>query len=708
MARSRKRKQVHSKITLQPRQRGDTGTMPVKPELTQNQIKKRDQRFDLVMILIVAGLGIYFSWLYFGHQAVPNSDFVGFIEAGHAVIDYVRTFFHEEPIAIQSFKRVPGLGLLQVGLSRLLWGDHPELTAGWLLNAILYTLTGILFYLIGKRFIGKSAVWLTILMMINPLSLNMLRNPIAEITLRFFIVLSVFLILKRSRWRYLAASLTSIIRYDGAALILAALVMDLIESKNWRQRFKPVLWSGLALIPMTLWLWGTVQDHLRDNADNPNPDAQSITRIEYINHYDVRNRNVLQKYSHLMWLESVGQMLGAAEEGNLQLPFIFNSFGETTLTPDKTLVNPPAGDGIKIIMFICLLTSIGYGLHKKQWHILLLLLFAVPYYFVHSLRYGTASRHTLAITWVVLLLSIYGMQCIWAIIKEKSDVSRYFLLIYLPLTFLCLALIWYKTAFINISILWLALPAAGYGGLIFWKLKKTDVLIPKIVLVVLQVLLILVAIGWIANLGPYLSDSSKYYSPQSASVPFVAIAAVVGVLITFWFFFKTRGLSPKITLSVLIILLIISNQFTLTRQVGAGANDLEFKNLAQWYLKHAQPDEKMVCTLSHVVKLYAPRYKDNFVLTNHIAGDTWEEFIADCRNKNITYVTWDSRIGLTPNNAYYKMWKIGRLNRLATPNDNDNGPFEFVDIIQNKYAPNQRFIYIYRLNPALVGNNTSF
>ncbi|MCP4709482.1 MAG: hypothetical protein GY869_12720, partial [Planctomycetes bacterium] len=440
-------------------------------------------------------------------------------------------------------------------------------------------------------------------------------------TLRFFIVLSIFLILKRSRFRYLAAAITSIIRYDGAALILAALVMDLIESKSWRQRLKPVLWSALALIPMSLWLWGTYQDHLRDNADNPNPDAQSITRIEYINHYDVRNRNVLQKYSHLMWLESIGSMLGTAEAGNQRTPFIFNSFGETTLTPDKTLVNPPAGDGIKIIMLICLLIGVGYGLHKKQWQILLILLFAVPYFFVHSLRYGTAPRHTLAITWVVLLLSIYGMQCLWKIIKKKSDVSRYFLLIYLPATFLCLALIWYKTAFISISSLWLILPAAGYGGLIFWKLKKTNLQMPTIAPLVLQAALILVAIGWIANLKPFLSDSSKSFSPQSATVPLAAMAAVVGVMIVYGIFFKTKGLFPKITLSALIFLLIISNQFTLTRQVGAGANDLEFKNLAQWYLDNAQTDEKLVCTLSHIVKLYAPRYKDNFVLTNHITGD---------------------------------------------------------------------------------------
>ena len=698
MSQSRKRKTTTSKITLQPRHRTDAGSKPITPELTRIQLQKRDKQFDLVVILIVTALGIYLSWLYFGHQAVPNSDFVGFIQAGHAVIDYARTFFRENPVVIQSFKRVPGLGLLQVGLSYLLWGAHPELTAGWLLNAILYTLTGIFLYLIGKRFLGKNAVWFTILMMINPLSLNMLRNPIAEITLRFFIVLSVFLILKRSRWRYLAAALTTMIRYDGAALVLAALVMDLVHAKSWRQRLRPAVWSGLALIPMTLWLWGTYQDHLRDNANNPNPDAQSITRIEYINHYDVLNRNVLQKFSHLMWLESVGSILGTAEPGNRQLPFIFKSFGSTTVNPDGTLVNPPAGDVIKILMILCLLIGAGYGLFKKQGRILLLLLFAVPYYLVHSLRYGTASRHTLALTWVILLLCMVGLQSLWNIIKYKDEVSRYFFMIYLPLTFIFLAFIWIATNFITISPLGLIIPAAGYGSLMVWKLKKPDVQIPKLAPVILQIIVILAALGWMANLIPYLSDSAKYYSPQSVSVPWAALAAVAGVLITFGYFFQTKGLLPQITLSILMVLLSISNQFTLARQVGSGAGDLEFKNLAQWYLQHAHPDEKMVCTLSHIVKLYAPKFKHNFVLTENIAGDTWEDFIADCRNQDITYVTWDSRIGFSPNNAYYKMWKMGRLNPLATPNVNDYGPFEFIDIIQNKYAPNQRFIYIYRLN----------
>ncbi|MCP4707974.1 MAG: hypothetical protein GY869_05070, partial [Planctomycetes bacterium] len=156
MAQSRKRKKVSSKITLQTRQRPKSDSKPAKPEPASVQLQKRDQRFDVIVILIVVALGIYFSWLYFGHQPVPNSDFVGFTDAGHAVIDYARTFFHDKPIAIQSFKRVPGLGLLQVALSYLMPGDHPELTAGWLLNGILYTLTGIFLYLIGKKFIGKN------------------------------------------------------------------------------------------------------------------------------------------------------------------------------------------------------------------------------------------------------------------------------------------------------------------------------------------------------------------------------------------------------------------------------------------------------------------------------------------------------------------------------------------------------------------------
>ena len=700
MVSSRKRKTAASRSTPTSRRSGDVRSKTLTAKLTPLQTQKRDQLFDLVVIVIVLALGIYLSWLYFGHQAVPNSDFIGFIETGHAVMDYLRTFFQENPVAIQSFKRMPGLGLLQVGLSCFLGGDHPELTAGWLLNAILYCLTGILLYLIGKRFLGKNAVWFTILLMINPLSLNLLRNPIAEITLRFFIVLSVFTILKRSRWRYLAASMTTIIRYDGAAVVLAALVMDLIPSKSWRRRFKPIAWSMLAMMPMTLWFFGGVLDHKRDTADQP-AEAQAISRMEYLNHYDILNllhRNVLAKYSHLLWLESVGSMLGTAEAQNTPPFFAFHGFGDTRLNSMEKYVNPPAGDGLKIIMIICLSTGIGYGLHKKQGHILLLLLFALPYFLVHSLRYGTAPRHTLALTWVILLLCIFGLQSLWKIIKNKDEVSRNFLLIYLPVTFLCLGLIWLATDFIDISIVWLLLPAAGYAGLILWKLKKSDVPIPKFVPVMLQVIVILAALGWMTNLGPYLSDSSKYFSPQSTWVPFAAIAAVIGVLITFWYCFKIQGLFPQITLAVLMVLFIISNQFTLTRQVGAGANDLEFKNLARWFLEHAQPNEKMVCTLSHVVKLYAPKYKDNFVLTELIAGDTWEDFIADCRHQKITYVAWDSRMGLYPQNSYYKSWKVGRLNRLATPNDNDNEPFILVDKIQNNYAPNRLFIYIYRLN----------
>ena len=127
--------------------------------------------FGGCIIVILLAFGIYQSVLYFGHKIVPNSDFPAFVRVARQLLSF------EVP---SSFKRVPVLGILQIGLSKFVSGDHPELTAGWLLNAILHPLSIVLLYLVGKRFLGYRAVWFALIAGINPWILNLFREPIAE------------------------------------------------------------------------------------------------------------------------------------------------------------------------------------------------------------------------------------------------------------------------------------------------------------------------------------------------------------------------------------------------------------------------------------------------------------------------------------------------------------------------------------------------
>jgi len=210
--------------------------------------EKRERYLDIVVGIALFAFGAYQSILYFGHKVVPISDFPDIVRVGHELLSFKLP---------SSFKIAPVTGLLQASLSYLVGGEYPDLTAGWLLNAILHPFTVLLLWLVGKKVLGRSAVWFALVATVNPWLLYMLREPLIETPLLFFVLLTAYLILKRSKWCYLAASITTVVRYEGAALILAAFVIDAIESKSRKQIVRSFIYSALAAMPLAIWLAGT-------------------------------------------------------------------------------------------------------------------------------------------------------------------------------------------------------------------------------------------------------------------------------------------------------------------------------------------------------------------------------------------------------------------------------------------------------------------
>jgi len=73
-------------------------------------------------------------------------------------------------------------------------------------------------------------------------------------------------------------------------------------------------------------------------------------------------------------------------------------------------------------------------------------------------------------------------------------------------------------------------------------------------------------------------------------------------------------------------------------------------------------------------------------------ADSPADFVKNCYKKNISYIAWDSRIGFTPKNKYYRNWGCKNIAMLAQPKD--NGPYQFIKQIK---LNQRRFINIFRV-----------
>lgn len=346
-----------------------------------------DQRFNLLVIAVLLGFGIYQSILYFGHKPVPNTDFPGFLHQGRVLVS-LKLPTH--------FKIPPGLGILQVGMSKLISGPHPHLTAGWLLNAVLHPLTLILLWLVGRRIVGNgTAVWIAILAIINAQVIELMGEPIVETLFLFCILLTFYFIFRPSYWSYLLAALTTMVRYDGATLILIALVMDLIRRKEKKERVRALIYAALAGLPLALWMLGTLI----------NWQAQGGT------HY-------LQE-------------LGAASGGRvvvLEFLEVLWKVGFSPLLLWMPKASPAALEALSVCSRVAaaagFLFGVGYGLYHRRWKVAALVFFCFMYIMVHAIHSFLYFRFCVPVSWILLFVCWYGFQSFWKLLNEKMKIPN--------------------------------------------------------------------------------------------------------------------------------------------------------------------------------------------------------------------------------------------------------------------------------------------
>jgi len=588
--------------------------------LTADAIDATDSQkrhLDIIIAALLLGFGIYQSVQFWGLAPMPHPDSPYFVRVARELLSF------EVPV---SFKRAPVVGLLQVSLGPLAGGQHPDMTAGTLLNAILHPLNLLLLWLVGRRFLGDFAAWLAVISILNPWGLLRLTEAIAETSLLFFILLTFHFILKRSQWCYLLASITTMVRYEGAALIVVAFVFDMIESKTKRQRIRALLWAVLASVPLGLWLLGT--------ALTWNPQASHYLRLYGGN----RDYNI-GKCLAALWQTSVGPLF--------QLPF---GSDESSL--------PVLWGLSKVVTAAAVVFAAVHSFIRRRWDVLVLLVFFVLYLLVHIGRGSYKERYYAPMAPFVLIICCCALRSFWQTINGNNRV-------------------------------------------------------PKAVVLILQLMITVIALVWAGSLIGSLPRFTRY-SPASEYIPYIALAVMLAFILGDLIFYRTRYLSRDIVFTSLLCLMVVSNQFTLAQSLGAKSqHDIEFKYLADWYAKNDQPGEKLLTTMAAPMRILVPKYAQAFEHTTYIESESPVAFTRDCLRQEITYVTWDSRIGTATRNSYYKKWHIEKIRMLIEPrslmlmesdplrpgHSQPVGYYKYLKTVGNRY----RYIHIFRLySPADV------
>jgi len=555
----------------------------------------RQRRWDIVVTVVLLAFGIYQSVIYFGHQQAGTVDFFEFAASG------------EKLLSLQlpdTFKRAPVLGILQVGLGRILGGQYPSLNGAWALNAILHPCSLILLWLIGRRLLGRAGVCFAVIAILNPMQMKLLGMPLAETTLIFFILLTLYLILRRSRWCYLCAAITTMVRYEGAALIMIAFVMDLIHGPTNRQRLRALLWAALASLPLGLWLLGT---HLTWQPGSSH----------YLTHYG--RSTILGKFVGNIWKLTFSPLL------NL---------------PSQRLLTAAAQAAAWVGVVFGAMYGLIYGIYKRRYYVLALLLFLAPYFLVHVLKSRTVERYSTPISWLVLLLCWYGWQNI--------------------------------------------------GKLITAKIK-----VPRALAIALQLFVCLGAFFWLAHLAGDLDKTIRISRP-SANLPYVAWAAVAVILLAWALIYKARGSLAWAALSAVLCLMIAANHVQLAVRVGNGEKYLEFRQLAQWYVKYADHEGKLACYRPQFLRFFAHEYRDNFRGFANLRTADLSDFVHDCRQQNVRYVAWLYYTGrIKPNSSRCRLPGIRNFAMIMNPRS--VGPLEFVKQFD---VAHRRILNIYRVPKA--------
>jgi hypothetical protein len=593
---------------------------------------RRKRRFDAGAVVLLLALGAWLSFNYFGHKLVPNSDFPGFVSISRQLLS---------GHAPGNFKRAPVHGALVVLISHFTQGsDHPDLTAGWILNAIMYPFVGVFIFLIARRFFSPlAAALLAVIAAVNPYTLSMLRDPICEIDLLVFFLAAFYLMVIRSRWCYLVAAIGSMVRYEAAGIIVCALLVEIISTRDRKQWLKSFVCAGAAMIPLAIWLTATFVRGLKPGETHYLSELGAASGRKGL--MDIVTKD-LPIQLRLLW-EVAYQPLA-------QPPVYIRSLFIRASQADGAAIANSFGmlQFFAAVTFAC---GVVHAIVKRNWHILAMAFFMIMYLLVHAVHSFAFHRFMTAVYWIALAVSCYGLQGVWRLAGAGKHILPAVVRA-IQIVLLCGLAVWVG------RLLW---PIEVQAGRSVWPLA---------------------AMGEV--------------SAASAAVLYVALGAVVLCSATAVALFGGRQLWTAVVTLAVAAAVLFSNQFNIATTIRDGREDDEFRQAVEWYRQNAKPGEKIACSMFMVMAMVDEKNAGNF-LPLPVTGDgpaDPQKSTEMLYERKITYVVWDSRLGFSEGDRYYWMMGLNSLRVLCEPRS--VGPYEFLVKLR---SPNpRRYVHIFRLH----------
>lgn len=356
------------------------GIKPLKPaplDAIEPERSKRLAEYVAVGLLVV--LGLTYSLHFLRHFVFPNSDFVAFLEIGRSWLHFQIPY---------TMKRAPLFSVITALVGNFFSSPDHNLFGTELYNAIMFPTVMVLIYIIGRKFLGRAAVWVALLACISPWMVRMSSQPLAELTLVALFAATCICVRTHINWAYLFAMLGSIARWDMAGLIPAVALVDLIRNRKW---FKTIIMTALASIPFGLCMIITMIQ-LRGQPEGAHY-IQVLAKdrtFELIADLGFYWRNICSFLN--------AQLLQSSPSGQVRNFEALNSAVSTVTA---------------LLLGIAVLAGSVTAVIKKRWEIIVMLLAGIPYVLVHAIYPYRLSRFCVPAAWAGLIIAAYGAVTLW-------------------------------------------------------------------------------------------------------------------------------------------------------------------------------------------------------------------------------------------------------------------------------------------------------